>query len=361
MGRLRKVAPGGTAPGKAPARSPVLVVGGAGFIGSHTVEALLAGGHEVRVLDDLSSGKRDNLPQHDALELVVGDVRDAATVRRAMRGIRGCIHLAAQVSAVRAVEDPLGSAMRNIVGFINVIEAMREEGVPRLVYASSAAVYGDNQNLPLNEDETLLPTNPYGLEKQVDELYAGLYARLHGLNSLGLRYFNVYGPRQDPSSPYSGVISKFMQNLASGAALTIFGDGHQTRDFVYVGDVAQANVLALGSDYSGVCNVATGSRVELLELAQVLGGCVGAQAHLEFAPARKGDIRHSCGSDRRLRRQLGFAPGHSLEDGLGELTAHVKQEAAPASPAAPAPRPRPAGALLPPGAVNGSAAARPVR
>lgn len=358
MSRVSKLARGGTVPGKAPARSPVLVVGGAGFIGSHTVEALLAAGHGVRVLDDLSSGKRENLPQHEGLELVVGDVREPATVRRAMRGIRGCIHLAAQVSAVRAVEDPLGSAMRNIVGFINVIEAMREEGVPRLVYASSAAVYGENQNLPLEEDETLQPTNPYGLEKQVDELYAGLYARLHGLNSLGLRYFNVYGPRQDPSSPYSGVISKFMQNLSSGEALTIFGDGHQTRDFVYVGDVARANVLALGSDYTGVCNVATGSRVELLELAQVLGGCIGEEARLQFAPARKGDIRHSCGSDQRLRRKLGFAAHHSLENGLGELTAYVRQAAAPATPA---PRLRPAGARLPPAAVNDSAGARQVR
>jgi UDP-glucose 4-epimerase len=353
---------GKMAPGTAPARSPVLVVGGAGFIGSHTAEALLAEGHQVRVLDDLSTGKRDNLPQREGLELVVGDVRDAAMVRRAMRGMRGCIHLAAQVSAVRAVEDPLGSATRNIMGFINVIEAMREEGVPRLVYASSAAVYGENQNLPLQEEEALQPTNPYGLEKQVDELYAGLYARLHGLNSLGLRYFNVYGPRQDPSSPYSGVISKFMQNLSSGEALTIFGDGHQTRDFVFVGDVARANVLALGSDYTGVCNVATGNRVELLALAQILGGCVGEEAQLQFAPPRKGDIRHSCGSDRRLRRQLGFAPGHSLEDGLGELTAFVKQEAAPAARPAPAPRARPAAGTRPlPGTAAAAANARQVR
>jgi UDP-glucose 4-epimerase len=359
MGRARKTAPGKAAPGGTPARSPVLVAGGAGFIGSHTVEALLDEGYRVRVLDDLSTGKCENLPlQREGLELVVGDVRDADTVRQAMRGMGGCIHLAAQVSAALAVEDPLGSAMRNIVGFINVIEAMRAEGVPRLVYASSAAVYGESQNLPLGEDEALQPTNPYGLEKQVDELYAGLYARLHGLDSLGLRYFNVDGPRQDPSSPYSGVISKFMQNLASGEALRIFGDGHQTRDFVYVGDVARANVLALASDYRGVCNVATGSRVELLALARVLGGCVGEEAQLEFEPARKGDIRHSCGSDRRLRRQLGFAPRHSLEEGLGELTAYVQQEAAP-SPAA-APRARPAGTRLPRGTAA-AAAARPVR
>jgi len=314
----------------APPHSPVLVVGGAGFIGSHTVEALLEAGYRVRVLDDLSSGKRENLPQRrGGLDLIVGDVRDADTVKRAMRGVRGCIHLAAQVSAARAVEDPQGSAMRNILGFINVIEAVRAFKVPRLVYASSAAVYGESQNLPLDENEALQPTNPYGLEKQVDELYAGLYARLHGLNSLGLRYFNVYGPRQDPSSPYSGVISKFMQGLSAGETLKVFGDGRQTRDFVYVGDVARANVLALASDYCGVCNVATGSRVELLELVEVLGGCVGKAASLDFAPPRQGDIRHSCGSGRRLHRRLGFAPAHSLEQGLQRLVAHARGEAAP--------------------------------
>jgi len=280
------------------------------------------------VLDDLSTGKLSNLPQrHAALDVIIGDVRDARAVKKAMRGVRGCIHLAAQVSVALAVEDPQASAMRNIMGFINVIEAMRAHEVPRLVYASSAAVYGDSQNLPLDEGETLQPTNPYGLEKQVDELYAGLYSRLHGLNSLGLRYFNVYGPRQDPASPYSGVISKFMERLSAGESLKIFGDGHQTRDFVHVGDVAQANALALASDYTGVCNVATGSRVELLQLVEILGGCVGETASLDFEPPRTGDIRHSCGSGKRLRRQLGFAPTHSLEQGLEELTAYVRDHA----------------------------------
>jgi UDP-glucose 4-epimerase len=323
-----KEARGIAAPGgEAPARSPVLVVGGAGFIGSHTVEALLAQGYRVRVLDDLSSGKVENLPsRHPQLELIVGDVRDADTVQRAMLGIKGCIHLAAQVSAARSVEDPHGSAQRNIVGFINTLEAVRAQQVPRLVYASSAAVYGESQNLPLNEDELLRPTNPYGLEKQVDELYAGLYERLHGLNSLGLRYFNVYGPRQDPSSPYSGVISKFMQNLAAGQTLTVFGDGHQTRDFIYVGDVAQANVRALAADCRGVCNVATAKRVDLLRLVEILDGCLGQGAELKFEPARAGDIRHSCGNNTRLREQLGFTPQQSLEQGLAELAATVRRD-----------------------------------
>jgi UDP-glucose 4-epimerase len=313
---------------EAPARSPVLVVGGAGFIGSHTVEALLAQGYRVRVLDDLSSGRLENLPQrHPELELIIGDVREMATVHRAMDSMRGCIHLAAQVSAARSVEDPQGSAQRNIVGFLNTIEAVRERQVPRLVYASSAAVYGESQNLPLDEDEPLQPTNPYGLEKQVDELYAGLYARLHGINSMGLRYFNVYGPRQDPSSSYSGVISKFMQNLSAGKTLTVYGDGHQTRDFIYVGDVAQANVRALTADYRGVCNVATGQRIDLLRLVEILDGCLGRGAELRFEPARAGDIRHSCGSGARLQQQLGFTPAQPLERGLAELAAYVQKTA----------------------------------
>jgi UDP-glucose 4-epimerase len=304
-------------------RSPALVVGGAGFIGSHTVEALLSQGYRVRVLDDLSSGKRENLPLRSAaLELVVGDIRDAAVVERAMRGMQGCIHLAAQVSAARSVEDPFGSAMRNILGFVNVIESVRAQRVPRLVYASSAAVYGDCDRLPLSEDETPQPTNPYGLEKQVDELYAGLYARLHGLNSLGLRYFNVYGPRQDPSSPYSGVISKFIERLAADEPPTVFGDGRQTRDFVHVSDVARANALALASDSTGVCNVATGSRIDLLRLLKVLGNCLGSAAEPQFGTARTGDIRHSCGSNERLRGALGFTPEQSLEEGLADLAAH---------------------------------------
>ncbi|MDR3416055.1 MAG: GDP-mannose 4,6-dehydratase [Nevskia sp.] len=318
-----------------PARSPVLVVGGAGFIGSHTVEALLEQGYRVRVLDDLSAGRLDNLPQqHPRLQIRIGDARDAAVVLSAMHGIRGCIHLAAQVSAARSVEQPLQSAERNILGFINVIEAVRKRGVQRLVYASSAAVYGDCRNLPLDENETPLPTNPYGLEKQIDELYAGLYRRLHGLPSLGLRYFNVYGPRQDPASPYSGVISKFIERLQAGESPLVFGDGRQTRDFVHVKDVAQANVLALASDYCGVCNVATGTSVDLLQLIEVLNVCIGTNAAPLFAPARPGDIRDSCGNGERLWQQLGFTPSLGLEHGLADLAASSTAAAPPARVAA---------------------------
>jgi len=298
----------------------VLVTGGAGFIGSHTVEALLRRGRAVRVLDDLSSGKVENLPErHPRLELRIGSILDRDQLDSAMQGVEGCIHLAAQVSAARSVEAPLPSARRNVLGFINVLEALRHTGVPRLVYASSAAIYGEPLRLPLEEGETACPNNPYGLEKYVDELYADLYRRLHGVSTMGLRYFNVYGPRQDPSSPYSGVISRFVERIAAGETPTVFGDGRQTRDFIHVGDVAAANVAALEADAQGVCNVATGRRSDLLELLRLLGDCLGTTVRPAFEEARAGDIRDSCGDARRLEQVLGLVASRSLEDGLADL------------------------------------------
>ncbi|HSW12550.1 MAG TPA: NAD-dependent epimerase/dehydratase family protein [Solimonas sp.] len=303
----------------------ILVTGGAGFIGSHTVEALLRRGWLVRVLDDLSSGHAENLPLHDErLELRIGSILHAPTVERAMQEVQGCVHLAAQVSAALSVEQPAASAERNVLGFINVLEALRAAGVQRLVYASSAAVYGEPCELPLPEEAVAQPTNPYGLEKHVDELYAALYRRLHGISALGLRYFNVYGPRQDPSSPYSGVISRFVERLSAGEVPTVFGDGRQTRDFISVRDVARANLAALDSDYCGVCNVATGRRSDLLEMLRILGDCIGAACRPQFAPARAGDIRDSCGDDRRMRRVLGLSARHGLEEGLAQLVASLQ-------------------------------------
>ncbi|AXQ27355.1 NAD-dependent epimerase/dehydratase family protein [Solimonas sp. K1W22B-7] len=303
----------------------VLVTGGAGFIGSHTVEALLRRGYAVRVLDDLSTGKAENLPlEHARLELRTGSILDRTELDSAMQGIEGCIHLAAQVSAARSVEEPLASAERNVMGFINVLEALRHHAVqPRLVFASSAAIYGEPRSLPLTEEAVASPTNPYGLEKYVDELYADLYRRLHGVSSLGLRFFNVYGPRQDPSSSYSGVISRFIERIAAGETPTVFGDGRQTRDFIHVGDVAVAVATALDSDCNGACNVATGRRSDLLELLRLLGDCLGQAVRPQFEPARPGDIRDSCGDPARLREQLGLVAGCSLEDGLADLVASL--------------------------------------
>jgi UDP-glucose 4-epimerase len=298
----------------------VLVTGGAGFIGSHSVEALLDKGARVTVLDNLSTGKRANVPKNEQVESIEGDIRDAAIVRRAMQGVTHVLHLAAQVSVRASLEDPAHSASHNIAGFLNVADAARNAGV-RLVYASSAAVYGAPETLPLDEDAPCRPTSPYGLEKWIDDQYAALYRDLYGTSMLGMRYFNVYGPRQDPASPYAGVISRFAACIASDAPLSVFGDGHQTRDFVYVGDVARANVAALESSYQGVLNVGTGTSVSLLQLIEALGRCAGRTPQVRFDPPVAGDIRDSAMRPQRMREILGFVPATALVDGLAPLLA----------------------------------------
>jgi UDP-glucose 4-epimerase len=296
-----------------------LVTGGAGFIGSHSVEALLECGAEVTVLDNFSSGKHEHLPEHAALRVIEGDIRDPAAVRGAMRGVSHVLHLAAQVSVQASVEDPAQSANHNVTGFLNVANCARQQGNVRLVYASSAAVYGAPKLLPIDETSNCEPTSPYGLEKLIDDQYAQLFAALYGLKALGLRYFNVYGPRQDPTSPYAGVISRFAARLAADESLTIFGDGEQTRDFVFVKDVAQANVAALRSDAGGVLNIGSGVSVSLLELITVLGTCTGRTPKVLFAPALPGDIRHSSMQPARMRETLNIALATTLAEGLRTL------------------------------------------
>lgn len=301
----------------------ILVTGGAGFIGSHSVEAMLAHGARVRVLDDLTSGFRANLPQHAALEFVHGDIRDTATVREAMRGIDHVLHLAAQVSVPESVKDPLHSHSINIAGFLNVMDAARLAGVKRMAYASSAAVYGVPVELPLTEASPVAPLSPYGLEKLSNDHYAKLYGELYGFNAVGMRYFNVYGPRQDPSSTYSGVISKFATWALQGEAFNMFGDGLQTRDFIYVGDIARANLAALQSDARGVINVATGRTVTLLQLADAIGAAVGRRMEIRHLAAREGDVPHSSVTPVRLRAELGVTDPVVLEDGIKRLIDHL--------------------------------------
>jgi UDP-glucose 4-epimerase len=298
----------------------VLVTGGAGFIGSHTVDALLAKGVVVRVLDDLSSGKRDNLSaKHTRLEFVEGDIRAPKDVASAMDGVSHCLHLAAQVSVTASLADPHASAERNVLGFINVLEAARAAQVRRFVYASSAAVYGDPRVLPLSENADTEPLSPYGLEKLIDERYADLYQRVHGVSTLGLRYFNVYGPRQDPKSPYAGVIALFAESMSTGRALQVFGDGRQTRDFIFAADVARANIAALEADISGVCNVATGRSVSLLDLIDVLASLSNRQSKIEYLPPREGDIQRSAADISRLRQDLRLQASVGLSEGLKTL------------------------------------------
>ena len=303
----------------------ILVTGGAGFIGSHTVELLLACGYSVRVLDNFSSGHLDNLPQHEHLEIIQGDIRDREQVNAAMQGVTHCLHLAAQVSVSRSVEDPCDSATHNILGALNVMHAAAQAKVSKLVYASSAAVYGAPTQLPLTEASALAPLSPYGLEKWVDERYAALLASLHGLPSLGLRYFNVYGPRQDPRSPYAGVVARFIDRMLAHQAPIVFGDGTQSRDFIYVGDVARANLTALFSTQCGICNVATGQRIDLLDLIDLLSRSTGCTLPAQHLPAKAEDIHHSYGDPRRLAEWLSLTPQWTLDEGLGELIHHCRQ------------------------------------
>ena len=288
----------------------VLVTGGAGFIGSHSVDLLLASGARVRVLDNFSSGRRENLVNHTQMEIITGDIRDKGTVDAALAGITHALHLAANVSVVTSVEQPLTSAAVNLTGFLNVLEGARQLGVHRMVYASSAAVYGVPVKLPV------APISPYGLEKFINDQYAALYQELYDFSAMALSYFNVYGPRQDPSSPYSGVISIFGSRLRDGKPLTIYGDGQQTRDFIYVGDVARANIAALRGVVNGVCNVVAGHTVTLLDTLATVAGVTPVVSHGE---ARTGDIRHSSAVNAKVRTVLKVDGLTSLREGMQQL------------------------------------------
>lgn len=301
----------------------VLITGGAGFIGSHTADLLMSQNIPVRVLDNLSSGKRENLPpSHPMLEFIEGDITDSSVVNDAMKEVSHCINLAAQVSVVASLEDPEFSAMQNIIGFVNVLAAAQRYKLEKIVYASSAAVYGEPSEIPLPESATKKQLSPYGLEKQVNEEYADLYQRIYGLNSIGLRFFNVFGPRQDPKSPYAGVIALFVDRISRGEPLTVFGDGSQTRDFVYVGDVARANVAALKSPATGACNIATGQQTTLLELIEVLSDITGNHCEVSHAAPREGDIHHSLANPAKMHSELGLKAETNIRQGLINLIEH---------------------------------------
>ncbi len=293
-----------------------LVTGGCGFIGSHLADALLAAGHAVRILDDLSTGKLANKPE--AAELVVGDVADAGIVADAMHGVAGCFHLAAIASVERSNQDWLGTHRANLTGTIAVLAAAQRSGPVPVVYASSAAVYGDNPALPLTEAALPRPLSAYGADKLGCELHARVAGLVHRVPTTGLRFFNVYGPRQDPSSPYSGVISIFCERLRAGQGVTVFGDGGQTRDFVFVGDVVRALMAGLreASVEARVFNVCTGRASSVLDLAHAIARTLGVAPKIEFGPARPGDIRASLGEPSAARDVLGFAAETRLSEGL---------------------------------------------
>jgi len=322
-----------------PATSPTsLVTGGAGFIGSHLVEALVAKGHRVRVLDDFSSGRRENLEQLlGDIELIEGDIRDAALVAEAMAGVGYVFHQAAVPSVVRSVEDPRRSHSVAVDGTLNVLEAarhckngpLRGRGKPqRLIYASSSSAYGDTPTLPKVEAMAPQPLSPYAAAKLSAEYYCGVYARVFGVPAVALRYFNVFGPRQDPASPYTGVISIFIRELLGGRAPTIEGDGEQSRDFTYVSDAVAANLLAADSDAAvgQVLNVARGDEITINGLFQLVRELTGADVEPRYGPPRPGDVHHSRADITKARRLLGYEPRVNLREGLERTVAWMRGE-----------------------------------
>jgi len=307
-----------------------LITGGAGFIGSHIADALVSANCEVCVIDNLSGGYRKNLAhQGDRIDFIKGDIRDADTLAQASRGCEVVFHEAAIVSVTRTVAAPVETAAVNDMGTLQVLDAARREGVRRVVLASSSAVYGDDPVMPKREEMRPKPMSPYAVQKLANEYYAHLYHELYGLETVCLRYFNVYGPRQDPSSPYSGVISIFMARSFSGVPPIVYGDGKQCRDFIFVNDVVQANLLAAGLSgiSGGVFNVGTGTAVTVNDLWQRIARRVGIDAPPIYAPPRPGDIRESLSSIDRAESVLGFRPTFDLEQGIGSTMAWYQRQA----------------------------------
>ena len=299
-----------------------LVTGGAGFIGSHLVERLLMTGARVRVLDNFSSGARANLPfaarYRRQLEVVRGDIRNLPTVLRAARGARVIFHQAAMRSVPRSVKDPLGANENNVSGTLNVLEAARRCRVPRVVYASSSSVYGDRPDLPKREDQPVAPLSPYAASKAAGEQYAAIWTRLYGVETVGLRYFNVFGPRQDPKSEYAAVIPRFILWAIRARPLEVHGDGSQSRDFTYIDNVVEANLLAAKAPGVGgeAFNVGCGSRVSLLEIITRLEVLVGRRLERHHTPARAGDVPHTLADVSKAKRLLGYAPLVDFDEGF---------------------------------------------
>ena len=326
----------------------ILVTGGAGFIGSHLVDALLTAGHDVRVLDDFSTGKKENLRGAEALaaahgghfQLIAGDVRSEFKMRDAVDGCAAVCHLAAVASVTQSLADPVGTGSVTHGGTVNAVRMAVDADVPRFVLASTCAVYGDAAQLPVGESSAPLPLSPYAEAKLAAEETCAAAADAGQMAAVCLRFFNVFGPRQDPGSEYSGVISRFMAAAAAGEPVTVYGDGLQTRDFVYVGDVVEAIVRALQRPLSGVSvlNVGSGTPTSVLDVLGRLEELAGAPIERRFAAARAGDIRDSRADPGRARWVLGWEAGETFAGGLEKTLAWFKEQAG--EPAAPGRRPR---------------------
>jgi UDP-glucose 4-epimerase len=297
-----------------------VVTGGAGFIGSHLCRALINRGDRVVILDSLESGKMSNIEDillDDKVEFIEGTILNEALVESVCHDIDGIFHLAALVSVQRSIDDPRLNHQINIDGVFNILEAARVGKVPKVVLASSAALYGSSAP-PHKESFPVDPLSPYAIGKYSSEIYSSLYTQLYGVDTVCLRFFNVYGPNQDPSSPYSGVISKFLDAVVNGASCIIFGDGEQTRDFVYVKDVVSALLLSMDANVSGVFNVGTGISSSILRVAGEIIQIAGSDVEILHMAAREGEVRHSRADISKARKELGYAPRYSLEEGLQE-------------------------------------------
>lgn len=304
-----------------------LVTGGAGFIGSNLVEALLARGEQVRVLDNFSTGRRENLENlRGALEVLEGDITDLATVNSAVQGIDYVFHEAAIASVHRSVADPILTDRTNVLGTLNVLWAAHKSRVRRVVYAASSSAYGEASG-KIKEDHPTHPISPYGVSKLAGELYCAAFYSTYGLETVALRYFNVFGPRQDPGSEYSAVIPRFISAILAGRQPIIYGDGEQTRDFTYVENVIDGNLRALTSPTAvgQSFNLATGSRISLNQLANALGEILAIPVQPEYAPARPGDIRHSSADITCASEALGFIPVVDFHSGLEKTAAWFRQ------------------------------------
>lgn len=296
-----------------------LVTGGAGFIGSHIIRRVLKEGGSVRVLDNLSTGKRDRLQDMErSIEFIEDDLTDRSVCDAAARGVEFVLHQAAIPSVHRSIQDPLGTNQTNITGTLNLLESCRKQGVRRLVYAASSSAYGDTEILPKQEDMPANPLSPYALQKLVGERYCTLYNNLYGLETVSLRYFNVFGPSQDPYSEYSAVIPKFATRLQSGQSLVVYGDGEQSRDFTYIDNVVEANMLALRAPRAAgaVINVGCGQRLTLNQLIRFLEEILGTRAEVDYQQPRRGDVRHSLADISLAQDLLGYQPKVVVKEGL---------------------------------------------
>src|SRR5918993_3652947 len=301
-----------------------LITGGAGFIGSHLVEHVLGTGGVVRVVDNLSTGSAERLNQiRDSVQLVTGDLADDSVAAEAVKDMDYVLHQAAVPSVQRSIVDPAGTNRSNVTATLNLLTSSQKAGVRRFVYAASSSAYGDTEVLPKNEEMPADPLSPYALQKWVGERYCKLFHELYALETVSLRYFNVFGPGQDPYSEYSAVIPRFITKLLAKEPITVYGDGEQSRDFTYIDNVIEGNLLALCAPNAPgeVCNIGCGQRVTLNQLILILEELLGVRAQVRYAPAKPGDVRHSLADISKAVRVLGYVPKIEIKEGLGRTVA----------------------------------------